>query len=87
MPQNHSIKCVNPFFQDAWDSLKSFEIRNNDRNYKVGDLILLNEYDSKNDSFSGRKILGVITYIAKYPKGLKTNFIVFSFHHLIHYLS
>lgn len=41
----HNLKCTNPYFQDVWDGKKTFEVRNNDRNFAVNDIICLKEYD------------------------------------------
>lgn len=59
----HSLKTIHQFFQDVWNEEKSFEIRNNDRNFQIDDLLLLQEYDANNNKYSGREILCDITYI------------------------
>jgi hypothetical protein len=45
----HEIKCWPVFFEHAIKGLKSFEIRINDRDYKVGDMIRVREYDKYNN--------------------------------------
>lgn len=39
----HMVKCLSIFYQDVIDGTKCFEVRKNDRNYKVGDAIVLHE--------------------------------------------
>lgn len=39
----HQLKCMKPFFQDVATGVKSFEVRNNDRNYQLGDMLELVE--------------------------------------------
>lgn len=39
--KTHYKKLVQPFFDDVWDGKKMFELRKNDCNYTVGDLIVL----------------------------------------------
>ena len=34
--KKHILKTINPYFQDVWDNKKTFEIRLNDRDFKVG---------------------------------------------------
>jgi len=40
----HELKTINPFFQDVWDGKKDFEVRKNDRDFKVGDRLKLIEF-------------------------------------------
>lgn len=41
----HELKLKAPFFQDLWAGLKDFEVRKNDRNFKVGDRLKLIEIE------------------------------------------
>lgn len=59
----HVLKCVQPFFDDIYLKRKTFEVRKNDRNFKLHDLVELREYDIVNDSYSGKSITVIITYI------------------------
>lgn len=57
----HELKVWPEFFQALWRSHKTFEIRKNDRGYKVGDTLHLREcFDGK---YSGRSILRTVTYV------------------------
>lgn len=40
----HAVKCLPEYFAAAESGLKSFEVRKNDRSYKVGDYLALNEF-------------------------------------------
>lgn len=73
----HTLKMVLPYFQSAWDGIKPFEIRKNDRNFKVGDTIILREYLEDSDSYTGRRIKGEIVYITDY--GQKKGMVVFAY--------
>lgn len=42
--KTHNLKCDPEFFPAVVDGSKPFEIRENDRDYDVGDLLVLNEY-------------------------------------------
>ena len=63
--KKHILKTINPYFQDVWDNKKTFEIRLNDRDFKVGDELVLIEYDPITDSQSGREIYTKVPYILK----------------------
>lgn len=58
----HDIKTINPFFNDVWTGLKNFEVRKNDRNYKVGDGLHLLEYDI-DGKYTGSFIFCKVKYV------------------------
>lgn len=72
----HKIKIRPDFFADVCSDLKNFEIRENDRNYQVGDKLVLCEYDSDVREYTGRVAERKIIYITDYAQ--KDNFIVMS---------
>jgi hypothetical protein len=41
----HTFKTTQPYFQQILDGTKTAELRENDRNYQVGDTLILQEYD------------------------------------------
>ncbi|MCW3168935.1 DUF3850 domain-containing protein [Chryseobacterium sp. 09-1422] len=45
---NHKLKLQQPYFDDVYYNRKEFEVRKNDRNYKVGDRLVLFEYPTEN---------------------------------------
>jgi hypothetical protein len=67
----HSLKVWPPYFEHLLDGRKRFDVRFNDRHFKVGDGILFHEYvpadqgKSRTDYFTGRKLLMRIRYIFK----------------------
>lgn len=76
----HKVKCINPYFEDVLAGRKSFEIRKNDRNYKVGDLMILWEYNPEREMFMNRHCLVEIVYVfegVKYGKyGLHKGYVI-----------
>lgn len=70
---DHQLKILPQYFQSVAIGDKSFEIRKNDRNYKVGDNIVLSEYEE--GQYTGRNILAKITYITDYEQ--KDGYVVF----------
>lgn len=73
----HHLKINREFFDPVLKGIKTFEIRFNNRNFQVGDLILLNEWDSSSEVYTGRKVRGQIMYITDYEQ--KEDYVVFSF--------
>lgn len=77
--QIHTLKTINPYFTDAWRGFKKFEVRKNDRDFKEGDKVHLLEYESETDTYTGRVIIGEITYILKGYEAVKDGYVVFAF--------
>ena len=63
MNQIHKLKILPEYFEAVIDGRKKFEIRNADRNYNVGDILDMCEYDSKTCTYTGRRVLCFVTYI------------------------
>lgn len=62
--QIHELKISPKYFDDVKSGNKRFEIRKDDRDYKVGDLITLKEYE--NGQYTGREIKNIpIRYILR----------------------
>lgn len=73
----HELKIHPQYFKAIENGKKYWEIRKNDRNFKVGDIVLLREWD--NTEYSGKEILAEITYMLddKFA-GLAEGYVVFS---------
>lgn len=72
----HDIKILSEYFSKVIDGSKTFEIRKNDRNYKVGDRLLMREYINNGDYETGGWIFATITYITNYNQ--KNDYVVMS---------
>ena len=73
----HILKTINPYFNDVSNGLKDFEIRINDRNFKVGDTIKLVEYEPYNTSINPRYLIKKIKYILNGGMyGLEANYVI-----------
>jgi len=59
----HDLKTWPKYFDAVWNRSKTFELRKNDRNYKVGDILCLREYDNEVNEYSGRELLMGVAYI------------------------
>jgi Domain of unknown function (DUF3850) len=77
----HELKTHPQYFQAVLDGKKTFEVRLNDRNYQVGDELLLKEYDPITKEYTGKvSKLYEITYILDDSfLALKPKYVVFSF--------
>lgn len=60
------LKTVQPYFDEVWNDKKPAECRFDDRNYEVGDILWLREFDPKLFWYSGRSI--VCEVLSKVPK-------------------
>lgn len=57
----HQLKLSSKYFDDVQNGKKTFEVRKNDRGYNVGDILLLNEINEKNE-YTGRAVKVKVTY-------------------------
>ena len=53
----HELKCHPEPFSLTMKGLKLYELRKNDRDFKVGDGLRLREWDPKTETYSGREYL------------------------------
>ena len=63
----HFLKTWPEYFQAIWDGKKTFEVRKNDRDFKVGDMLVLQEFDPKTKEYSGSALCKRVTYIIGEP--------------------
>lgn len=76
----HELKTLPEYFEAVFKGKKTFEIRINDRDFKVGDYIELHEHDL-NKGYTGRKLRRKITYILTGGKyGLDSKYVCLGFH-------
>jgi ParB family transcriptional regulator, chromosome partitioning protein len=74
----HELKTKKPYFDDVWEGRKTFEIRNNDRDFKIGDTLKLWETDDV--GYTGRLIKADVKHILSHAieYGLMTGFVIMS---------
>lgn len=70
----HQIKLAAMFFDDVASGRKSFEIRKNDRGYKVGDILEMMEFKSGKET--GRMIRAKVTYMMEEHTGIEEGYCV-----------
>ena len=57
----HELKILPKWFEDVQSNKKNFEIRKNDRDFKVGDTLMLKEWHR--GKFTGRFVTREVEYI------------------------
>lgn len=57
----HELKIVAPYYDDVATYLKSFELRKNDRDFRVNDILVLREWDGT--AYTGNVTVRRVTYI------------------------
>lgn len=57
----HELKILPQWFKDVCSQKKTFEIRKNDRDFKIGDTLILKEWDGTD--FTGREVKRTVSYI------------------------
>jgi hypothetical protein len=87
--KTHELKCWTGFFEDMLSGKKNFEVRLNDRDFKVGDVLHQREFiastkiagsnDVRAASYTGRELRQRVDYVMRGPMlGLKEGWVVMS---------
>ena len=71
----HFLKLSPKFYVPVERNIKSFEVRKNDRDYKVGDILVLAEYSE--GEYTGRSMSRKITYILNDNEYCKEGYVIF----------
>ena len=74
-PTVHRLKIAPQYFKDVVSGVKTFEVRRNDRDFKVGDIVTLEEY--KNGNYTSNYVNAEITYILDDLEYCKEGYVVF----------
>lgn len=61
--KTHDLKCWPVYFEAMLAGKKNFDVRVNDRHFEEGDFLRLNEFDPEQDAYTGRELIGRVTYI------------------------
>ncbi len=73
---DHLIKCWPQQFWAIRSGLKTFEYRKNDRGYRVGDTLVIREYDPATEAFSGAEARRRVTHMLASGFGLPEGYAV-----------
>lgn len=74
---NHQLKTETCYFEAVQSRVKMFEIRFNDRDFKVGDVLILREIED--NDYTGRVLTVHVTYITHYKQ--KPGYVVIGISH------
>jgi len=77
----HKLKIQSEHYINVINGTKTAEIRYNDRNYQVGDILILNEIDSLGN-FTGKNCAVIVTHVLNDNQYLQTGYVMLSFHML-----
>ena len=72
--QFHNLKILPKYYMAVEKGIKTFEIRFNDRNFKVGDILRLQEYCG--GEYTGREVTREVCYMIDNPEYCKEGFVV-----------
>jgi len=61
--KTHLLKCWPEFFRAIQRGQKRFEIRRNDRDYQVGDCLVLKEFEPDTQTYSGQQLAERVIYM------------------------
>jgi len=83
-PTTHELKSWPECFEALNSGTRTFDLRKNDRNYQVGDILVLKEFEPDNSTFSGRWCRRKIVHMLKGAgdgcieslKGLAVNYVI-----------
>ncbi len=74
----HHLKTHPQYFQAQFDGRKGFELRKNDRDFHVGDILHLREFDPDTGQYTEREIWVGVTYIAYQGEWLADGYVCMS---------
>ena len=77
--ETHRLKIKSERYIHIINGAKTAETRYNDRNYQVGDVLMLNEID-EHSNFTGNSCQVVVTHILDDSEYFKTGYVMLSFH-------
>ena len=72
----HELKTIPEYFEAVIKGEKLFEVRKNDRPFKKGDILALNEF--QNGYYTGRSCLVYVDYILREKEFCKLGFVIMS---------
>ncbi|MNE84633.1 hypothetical protein D3C80_1815570 [compost metagenome] len=77
----HELKTWPEHFENVWNLSKPFELRKNDRNYQLGDILILKEFEWQNQKYTGRVQNVEVTSILKNFKGIEKGYCILGIEH------
>ena len=70
----HQIRLAKSYFDDVANGIKTFELRKNDRDYKVGDMLEMMEFVEGKST--GRMVKALVTYMLEEYTGIEDGYCI-----------
>ncbi len=83
----HHLKTWPKFFKKVYNNVKRYELRRDDRDFRVGDTLWLEEWNPKTKKYTGDYCVRTVLYIMRDFPGLKKGYCLMSigaFNEVIH---
>lgn len=78
-PKYHHLKCWPEFFKELAALNKTFEVRKNDRDFKVGDILVIEEFMPDIQCYTDAYLNFSITYILQGGQfGIEKDYVILS---------
>jgi len=74
MKKTHKLKISEKYFNEVGLGIKNFEVRKDDRDYEVGDILELRLW--KNGEYGDFVLIRKISYILRDPEYVKEGFVI-----------
>ena len=76
----HKLKTWPKEFEATRLNAKKFEVRRDDRGFKFGDILLLQEWDPETEEYTGRELRVLVDYILRdrIEFGLRDGYMIMS---------
>lgn len=75
--KHHCLKILPEYFLAVERGVKTFEVRYNDRDYQIGDILVLQEWFD--GVYSGKEIRVKVTYILDDKEFCKEGYVIMGF--------
>lgn len=80
-PVTHELKTWPAYYGAVACGLKPFEVRKADRDFRVGDLLHLREWDPETQTYTGASLIRSVTYVLKGGQfGVEVGYVVLGLH-------
>ena len=64
-PKTHTLKILPEYYRALLEGRKTFEVRKNDRDFREGDTLMLEQYDTELARTFGAPLWLKVTYVLK----------------------
>lgn len=75
-PRVHQLKVEYEFYTPLSMHLKNFEVRKNDRDFQVNDILILREWSVALEAYTGLRLRAQISYILDDPRFCKEGYVI-----------